>query len=177
MEAKMSSSLNKKQYVESFTLSQEGRGLVKREMSRYETKLSCLVPCLWQIQKEKGWVPKEAVSWLSKETGIPEAQIYEVLMFYTMFNKKPVGKFHIQVCANVSCAMHGALELIRELCSAFNVREGEKSECGNWTVSKVECLGACDEAPVVQLNEEYIGRMKKDGAVSFLKSKLYAGKK
>ena len=89
-----------------------------------------------------------------------------------MFNKKPVGKFHVQVCTNVSCSLRGARELVREFCRAFNVKEGEMSACGNWTVSKVECLGACDEAPVIQLNEEYVGKMKKDRALSFLKSKL-----
>ena len=157
---------------QSFSLSQEGRSIIKKEMTRYETKLSCLIPCLWEIQKEKGWVPKEAVPWLSEETGIPESHIYEVLMFYTMFNKKPVGKFHIQVCANVSCALRGGRELIRDVCKALDVKEGEVSDCGNWTVSKVECLGACDEAPVIQLNEEYIGKMKTDKVLSLLKSKL-----
>ena len=141
-------------------------------MTRYETKLSCLIPCLWQIQKEKGWVPPEAVPWLSQKTGIPEAPIYEVLMFYTMFNKKPVGKLHIQVCTNVSCALHGSRELVKELCSAFKVKEGEKSACGNWTVSRVECLGACDNAPVAYLDGEYIGQIKKEGALTFFKSKL-----
>lgn len=150
-----------------FSLSQEGRELIKKEMTRYEIKLSCLIPCLWQIQKEKGWIPPAAVPWLSKETDIPESHIYEVLMFYTMFNKKPVGKFHVQVCTNVSCALRGSRELVQEFCRSFNVKEGEVSVCGNWTVSRVECLGACDKAPVVQINEEYVERMKKDRAYLF----------
>ncbi len=168
----MKNSSNKRS--ENFTLSKKAREFIKKELSRYETTLSCLIPCLWQIQKEKGWIPKEAVPWLSKETAIPEAHIYEVLMFYTMFNKKPVGKFHIQVCANVSCALRGGRELIKELCEALNVKENEMSACGNWTVSKVECLGACDEAPVIQLNEEYLGKMKKDKVLPILKSKMSA---
>ena len=157
---------------QSFSLSKEGQNLIKKEMTRYETKLSCLIPCLWRIQKEKGWISKEAVGWLSRETDIPESHIYEVLMFYTMFNKKPVGKYHVQVCGNVSCALHGGRELVKELCRAFDVKEGEMSACGNLTVSKVECLGACDEAPVIQINEEYIGGMKIDKALPFLKSKM-----
>ena len=155
-----------------FSLSKEGQEIIKKEMTRYETKLSCLIPCLWQIQKEKGWVSKSAVTWLSEVTQIPESHIFEVLMFYTMFNKKPVGKFHIQVCANVSCALRGGRELIKQLCENFNVKEGERSACGNWTVSKVECLGACDEAPVIQLNKDYIGNIKKADIVPLLKSKL-----
>lgn len=165
-----SSRSNKK----SFSLSKEGQDVIQKEMKRYETKLSSLIPCLWQIQKEKGWVPPEAVPWLSQETGIPESQIYEVLMFYTMFNKKPVGKFHVQVCGNVSCAMQGSREMIKKLCETFNVEEGKTSPCGNWTISKVECLGACDEAPVIQLNDQYVGKLKGDKAIQFLKFKLKA---
>lgn len=156
----------------SFSLSKEGREIIKKEMNRYETRRSGLISSLWQIQKEKGWISKEAVSWLSQETKFPESYIYELLMFYTLFNKKPVGKFHVQVCTNVSCALNGSRELVEELCSAFKVKEGEKSSCGNWTVSRVECLGACDEAPVIQLNEEYVGKLKKEDLISFLKSKL-----
>ena len=169
-------SLNENQNEELFTLSNEGKEIIVKEMKRYETKLSCLIPCLWQIQKEKGWISKKAVSWLSKETQIPESHIFEILMFYTLFNKKPVGKFHIQVCTNVSCALHGGRELVKELCQALRITEGEVSVCGNWTISKVECLGACDEAPVIQLNDQYIGKMKKDSALFLLRSKLNAKK-
>ncbi|MCY4321901.1 MAG: NAD(P)H-dependent oxidoreductase subunit E [Bdellovibrionaceae bacterium] len=158
-----------------FSLSKEGLEIIKKEMTRYETKLSCLIPCLWQIQKEKAWISKSAVSWLSKTTQIPESQIYEVLMFYTMFNKKPIGKFHIQICGNVSCALNGSRELIKDLCEHFNLKEGETSQCGNWTISKVECLGACDEAPAIQLNEDYIGKMNKESMLSILKSKTNKG--
>ena len=159
----------------SFSLSKEGLEVIKREMTRYETKLSCVIPCLWQIQKEKGWISKAGVSWLSETAQIPEAHIYEVLMFYTLFNKKPVGQFHVQVCCNVSCALNGSRELFKELCKKLEVKENEVSSCGNWTISKVECLGACDEAPVIQLNKDYIGRIKKEEALSVLKSKLNAG--
>ena len=158
-----------------FSLSKERQAVIKKEMTRYETKLSCLIPCLWQIQKEKGWISKSAVSWLSDITQIPESHIYEVLMFYTMFNKKPVGKLHVQICGNISCALNGSRELVKELCEKLNVKEGETSSCGNWTVSKVECLGACDEAPVIQLNEGYVGKIKKEDALFILKSKLNSG--
>ena len=158
-----------------FSLSKEAQAVIKKELTRYETKRSALIPCLWEIQKEKGWIPPEAIPWLSQTTGFPESQIYELLMFYTLFNKKPVGKLHVQVCANVSCALKGGRELIKTLCKTFKVKEGEKSSCGNWTISKVECLGACDEAPVIQLNDDqYIGKVREDSLVSILKSKLGA---
>ena len=153
---------------EKFHLSEEGVKIVQKEMVRYETKKSCLVPCLFQIQKEKGWVSPEAVSWLSEQTGIPETQVEEVLSFYTLFNKKPVGQLHVQVCCNVSCAMQGARELTEKLCETFQVREGEVSDNGTWTVSRVECLGACDQAPVMQVNDKYLGKLKLDKALRLL---------
>lgn len=152
-----------------FTLSKEGVALIKKEMTRYETKLSCLIPCLYQIQKEKGWISPEAVKWLGKQTGVPESYIQEVLMFYTLFNKKSVGKFHVQVCCNVSCFMQGGRELAKSICDTFQVKEGEISADGNWTVSRVECLGACDLAPVMQVNDQYLGKLKGERAIHVLR--------
>ncbi|MGI9549523.1 MAG: NADH-quinone oxidoreductase subunit NuoE [Bdellovibrionales bacterium] len=158
--------------VENFSLSHEGVDFIKKEMDRYEKKQSCLLPALYQIQKEKGWIPPEAVPWLSEITSIPKAHIYEILMFYTLFNKKPVGSFHIQVCCNVSCALKGSRELLDQLCNFFNVKEDQMSENGKFTISKVECLGACDEAPVMQVNDEYFGKLEGDKALQFLKNKM-----
>ena len=153
-----------------FSLSQASQDIIKKEVTRYETKLSCLIPCLYQIQKEKGYIPDGAVSWLSKETRIPTAQIQEVLMFYTLFNKKPVGKFHVQVCCNVSCAMQGSYEIFKRLCKELDVKEGEISQDARWTVSRVECLGACDQAPVIQVNDNYFGNLQgEDRTLQFLK--------
>ena len=152
-----------------FTLSEEGVALIKKEMGRYETKLSCLIPCLYQIQKEKGWISSKAVRWLSEQTSIPESHIQEVLMFYTLFNKKPVGKFHIQVCCNVSCFMQGGPELVKRICEAFQIKEGEVSADGNWTVSRVECLGACDLAPAIQVGDRYLGKLKGERAIHVLR--------
>jgi NADH-quinone oxidoreductase subunit E len=85
-----------------FELSQKGQEFVKNELTRYETKYSAIIPALYQVQKEKGWVPDESITYLSKLMGLPEAHINEVRCFYTMFNQKPVGKLHVQVCTNIS---------------------------------------------------------------------------
>ena len=153
-----------------FSLSAKGRALIQREARRYETKLSCLIPSLYQIQKEKSYVPMSAVPWLSAQTGIPASKIYEVLMFYTLFHKKPAGRFHVQVCRNVSCSMQGGRKLLQNLCKAFHVKEGEKSACGNWTFSSAECLGACDLAPVIQVGDRYFGNTDEEGAIAALRA-------
>lgn len=156
-----------------FQLSEEGLAFVKKEMNRYETKRSAILPCLYRVQKENGgWVSPGAVSYLSQVMDIPEAQINEVLLFYTMYNKRPVGKLHIQVCCNLSCAMNGSRELVDHLCNNFHVKEGEKSTDDMVTISRVECLGACDIAPMAQVNETYIGPLKKETVVDQIKGLL-----
>ena len=158
---------------DSFSLSKEGLSFVKKEMERYETKRSAILPCLYRVQKENGgWVPPEAVSYLSKVMDIPEAYINEVLSFYTMYNTHPVGKLHIQVCCNLSCAMNGGRELMKHLCHSFNVEEGRRSADGLVTVSRVECLGACDIAPMAQVNDQYVGPLKRETVVEDMKKLL-----
>lgn len=157
--------------MKDFSLALDIQQEMKKELARYELKETALIPCLYLIQKEKGFVSPEAVSWLASFSKIPESRIFEVLSFYTMFNKKPVGKHHIQVCGNVSCALKGSREIYKALLEEFKVKAGEKSSCGMWSVSKVECLGACDEAPALMIGQECLGRMKKEELLSYFKNK------
>ena len=165
--------MNKKDRA-SFTLSPETEEFIKKELSRYETKRSAILPCLYRVQKENGgWVPPEAVSHLSRVMELPEAYIHEALTFYSMYNKKPVGKLHIQVCNNLSCSINGSGELIKSLCKNFNTKENELSPDGNVTITPVECLGACDQAPVALIGEEFIGPLSDhDEAYKKIKSLL-----
>jgi NADH-quinone oxidoreductase subunit E len=151
------------------SLSPEGVEFVKKELTRYETPYSAIIPSLYRVQKECGWVPPESVPYLSKLMSLPEAHINEVLYFYTMFNKKPVGKLHVQVCTNISCAMNGGRELADHLCRHFGVKPGEISADGNITVSKVECLGSCGTAPMMQVNDRFLENLTPETAVRKLK--------
>ena len=152
-----------------FKLSPEGIEFVKRELTRYETPYSAIIPSLFRVQKEKGWVPPAAVPYLSQLMKLPEAHINEVLYFYTMFNKEPVGKLHVQVCTNISCAMNGARELADAICRHYNVKPGEVSADGKVTVSRVECLGSCDTAPMMQVNDAYHENLTVESALKKLK--------
>lgn len=152
-----------------FKLSKEGEDFIQKELTRYEGPYSAIIPALFRVQKENGWVAPEAVPALSKLMKIPEAHINEVLYFYTMFNKKPVGKLHAQVCTNISCAMNGGRELAEALCKAFHVRDGEVSSDGKITVSRVECLGSCGTAPMMQVGDQYLENLTPDTAIRKLK--------
>lgn len=151
-----------------FTLSTEGQDFVKKELTRYETPYSAIIPALYRVQKEYGWVPEEAVVFLSGLMNIPAAHINEVLYFYTMFNKKPVGKLHVQVCTNISCAMNGGRELADALCKRFNVKYDEVSPDKKITISRVECLGSCGTAPMMQVNDKYIENLTPELAIKKL---------
>ncbi len=152
-----------------YKLSKEATEFVKKEATRYETKYSAIIPSLFRVQKENGWVPPEAVGQLSQVLGLPEAHINEVLYFYTMFNKEPVGKYHVQVCTNISCAMAGGRELAKALCKHYGVEPGQMSADGKVTVSKVECLGSCGTAPMMQVNDQYIENLTPESAIRKLK--------
>lgn len=153
-----------------FQLSQEGISAVKKELSRYETKESAIIPSLYIAQKEnKGWVSKEVISNLSGIMDIPESKINEVFKFYTMFNQKPVGKYHVQVCTNISCALEGGRELSNHLCHELKVKLGEVTEDGRFTVNRVECLGSCGTAPMMQVNDKYYENLTNESAMNILR--------
>jgi NADH-quinone oxidoreductase subunit E len=141
-----------------FQLSKDGLAFVKNELTRYETKRSAILPALFKAQDENGgWVSPDVVKHLSDVMDIPMSQINEVLTFYTMYNKKPVGKHHIQVCTNITCAMAGGHEMADYLCDKLGVNDGEMTKDGRFTISRAECLGSCDTAPMLQVNrDEYI---------------------
>ena len=160
-----------------FKLSNEGLKFVQAELKRYETKRSAIIPCLYRVQKENGgWVSPECVSYLSQIMDLPEAWINEVLYFYTMFNKEPVGQVHVQVCNNISCSMNGSRELTEHICRTFDIKENQVSTDGKLTVTRVECLGSCDTGPMMQVNDDYYEKLTNDSAVKIVKELIHGSK-
>ncbi|MBK8203773.1 MAG: NAD(P)H-dependent oxidoreductase subunit E [Bdellovibrionales bacterium] len=153
-----------------FELSKGGLEFVNKEMKRYETKRSAIIPCLFKIQEENGgWVSPESIIYLAKIMDVPERWVHEVSSFYTMFNQEPVGRFHVQVCCNISCAMNGGRELADHLVKSLNIGEEGMSPDGRYTVTRVECLGSCGTAPMMQVNDDYHENLTPDKAVKILR--------
>ncbi|MBK9041459.1 MAG: NAD(P)H-dependent oxidoreductase subunit E [Bdellovibrionales bacterium] len=153
-----------------FELSKDGLEFVNKEMKRYETKRSAIIPCLFKIQEENGgWVSPESILYLAKIMDVPESWVHEVSSFYTMFNQEPVGRFHVQVCCNISCAMNGGRELADHLVKSLNIGEEGMSPEGRYTVTRVECLGSCGTAPMMQVNDDYHENLTPDKAVKILR--------
>lgn len=153
-----------------FKLSDEGVAAVKSELGRYELRESAIIPSLYIAQKENnGHITPEIVRYLSELMEIPEARINEVFKFYTMFNQKPVGKYHVQICTNISCALEGAREMAQHICKELKINYDEVTTDGRFTVSKVECLGACGYAPMMQVNDKYFEKLTPESAMNLLR--------
>jgi NADH-quinone oxidoreductase subunit E len=153
-----------------FKLSEEGLAVVQKELSRYEAKESAIIPSLYVAQKEnKGWINADVIRHLSQVMDIPESKINEVFKFYTMFNQQPVGKYHVQVCANISCALEGGRELASHICNELNVKLGDVTADSRFTVNRVECLGSCGTAPMMQVNDKYYEKLTPDTAMNLLR--------
>ena len=116
---------------------------------------SLVLPCLRRIQEDRGFVADSDIEELAAYLGVPQIQIEEVLSFYTQFRRKPIGRWHLQMCHNVSCSMRGAERLLDHVQKRIGVGPGETTPDGRFTLSTVECLGSCGTAPMMMVNEAY----------------------
>jgi len=116
---------------------------------------SLVIPCLRRIQEDRGFIADSDIEELVEYLGVPRIQIDEVLSFYTQFRRKPIGRWHVQTCRNVTCSMRGAERLIDHLRRKLGVAPGETTPDGRFTLSTAECLGSCGTAPVVMVNDAY----------------------
>lgn len=125
--------------------------------SRYPDRRALLMPALWAIQEAHGWVPLEAQTELAAYLGVPPVWVHEVVSFYNMYHERPVGRYLIYVCGNIACSLRGARRLLRYLLDRLGVAERAVTPDGLFTVERVQCIGACERAPVIQVNGEFIG--------------------
>ena len=117
---------------------------------------SLVLPCLRRIQEERGHVADSDIEELAAFLEVPPIQVEEVLSFYTQFRRKPIGRWHLQVCRNVSCSMRGANRLLEHVERRLGIGPGETTPDGRFTLSTVECLGSCGTAPAMMLNDRYV---------------------
>ncbi len=116
---------------------------------------SLVLPCLRRIQEDRGYVAEEDIVGVVEYLKVPRIQVEEVLSYYTMLRRHPIGKYHLQACRNIACSMRGSEGVIAHLCRKLGVQPGQTTPDGRFTVTEVECLGSCGTAPVVMVNEAY----------------------
>lgn len=131
-------------------------------LSRYPVKRSALIPLLYVAQRDQGYVSEAVMQEIARLLGITPPQVYETVTFYTMFNLKPVGKFHIQVCKSLMCALVGSDTVIAWVHAKLGIVPGETTADRLFTLSVVECLAACGTGPMMQINDDYYEQLTED---------------
>ena len=162
---------------ESFTPNRETAAFAKAAVKKYPTgkQASAVIPLLWRVQEQNaGWVSEPAIRWTAEFLEMPYIRVYEIATFYTMFNLQPVGEFHVQLCGTTPCMLRGSEEL-KTVCRKVIGDQMAVTADGKFSWVEVECLGACVNAPMVQINKDYYEDLTPDILEGIL-ADLRAGK-
>lgn len=134
--------------------SQQSQDKIKKILGHYPNTMAACLPVLYIAQDEFGHVSKEAMDLVADTLQLPPSHVYGVATFYTMFNKKEVGTYHVQVCTNVSCMLCSGYDTLSRFEKKLGIQAGQTTEDGMFTLDEVECLAYCGTAPAVQVNDE-----------------------
>lgn len=137
--------------------SKKARAQCEEIISQYPEKMAAMLPVLYLAEKEFGHISPEVEVYVGELLEVPPVKVHEVMTFYTLIAGKPLGKYHFQVCRGLSCDLRGCTKIVDYLEEKLNLRVEETSQDEKYTLSVVECLGACETAPMMQLNDDYHG--------------------
>ena len=129
-----------------------------------------MLPLLRLVQVQFGFVTLEAEEWVGQLVGVAPSHVHEVVTFYTLYHRQPAGRYHLQVCNNIACALQGAQGCLAALSERLGIKPGETTPDGRYTLSAVECLCACESGPVMQVNDQYVGPLTPELIETALKS-------
>jgi len=173
----MSGQPEKFEQPDSFAFDAENVEKAKAEIAKYPEgwQESAVMPLLDLAQRQHdGWLPRAAMDTVAEMLDMPPIRVLEVASFYTMYNLKPVGKHHVQVCTNLPCWLRGSDAIVGACKKSLGVGLGETTEDGLFTLSEAECLGACVNAPMMQVGDDYYEDLDSDSTVAILE-KLKVG--
>jgi len=134
---------------------QETENRIEAALAEYPRPQSALLAVLHLLQAERGYVADEDIEYAAKRVDVPVAHVAGVVSFYTMFRRQPPGRHHLQVCRTLTCQLRGCREILAHLSKRLGIAEGEVTSDGRFSLVTVECLGSCDTAPMMQVNDDY----------------------
>jgi NADH-quinone oxidoreductase subunit E len=161
-----------------FAFDADSNAQIETIIARYPAgkQASAVIPLLYVAQKQMGrltgsaWVPRVAMDVIGERLGMAPIRVYEVATFYFMFNTKPIGRFHLQLCGTTPCMLRGSDDVMRACRDAAHVKVGQTSDDGLFTLTEVECLGACVNAPVLQVDDDYYEDLDYDRTVALIEA-------
>ena len=139
-------------------------------VARYPKKEAAMLPVLYLAQREFGYLGSDAIEYVAKLMDQSPARVHGVVSFYTMFNTKPIGRYHIQVCRTLSCALGGAEKITAFIKQKLGIELGQTTADGRFTLSEVECLASCGTAPMMQINDEFYENLTEEKVTAILQS-------
>jgi NADH-quinone oxidoreductase subunit E len=128
---------------------------IEQLKARYQKPQAVLLEALWLWQGEHGWISEEGMGIIAGIVGVPKHHVLGVVTFYTMFNRKPVGRHKLEVCTNVSCMLRNSERIVKHIEDRLKISVGETTEDHRFTLVEAECLGSCGTAPVMQVGDRY----------------------
>ena len=164
--------------LEKFEFTEKNLEEVDKIFARYpdEQKVSAVMPLLDLAMRQiGGWITESAMRYISELISVPYIRVFEVASFYSMFNLKPIGKNFIQICTTTSCWLRGSDDILKFCKKHLNIENNQTTKDGLFTLKEVECLGACVNAPMIQINDNYYEELNKDSLLNIL-NKLKEGK-
>lgn len=138
-----------------FQFTEENLRKVEAAITKYPQKKAAVMPVLYIAQEQHGWISGEAMTEVARILEMTQEEVLGVVTFYTMYHKKPAGKYHIQVCTNVSCMLRGGYDIYNAVRDKLKLENGGVSEDMLFSLEEVECMGSCGTAPMIAVNEDY----------------------
>ncbi len=145
-----------------FKFTEDNITKINEVLKRYPTKKAAVMPVLYIAQEQNGWISGEVMKEVALLLEITTEEVLGVVTFYTMYHKKPAGKYHLQVCTNVSCMLRGAYDIYDQVKEKLKIDDGGVTEDSVFSLEEVECMGACGSAPMIAVNEDYFENLDKE---------------
>jgi len=153
-----------------FKFTDENLQRIESVLKKYPEKKAAVIPVLYIGQEQNGWISGEVMKETARICEMPEEEVLGVVSFYTMYHKKPMGKYHIQVCTNVSCMLRGAYEIYDRVKDKLGIDNGGVTADTRFSLEEVECMGSCGTAPMISVNEDYYENLDTESTLKILES-------
>ena len=154
----------------SFKFTEENLKKIEAVRKKYPTALAAVMPVIYIAQEQNGYLSNEAMEEIASVLGVDKVNVLSVVTFYTMYHTKPMGKYHVQVCTNVSCMLRGGYQIWDQVKGKLGLDHMQVSEDSKFSLEEVECMGACGYAPMLAVNEDYFENLTKEKVEEILDS-------